>query len=233
MNINQIRFRPLSWVKQRLVRNERKPYRIPIGLFKGLVLNLNPQHQTQVYLGLWERETHQHLKSVLSDCDWMVDVGAGQGELCLLFLKRSPAKRVIAFEPKVSNSAIIETNLAANGEQSNHAISVSNKFVGTDNDTTHVALDDLRLNKRLRGFIKIDVDSYELDVLRSGERLLSSGNIDLLIETHSEQLENECIEWLERRGYQCMILNNAWWRLIAPERRPRVDQNRWLWVSRI
>lgn len=230
MSINQTRVRPLAWVKRRLVKGGRRPYKVQVGLFKGLILNLDLQHQTQVCLGLWEQETYSYLRKAAATCEWMVDVGAGKGELCLYFLKNSQAERIVALEPQDSEIEIIESNLALNGEQDNHIVTISDKFVGTAEDPTHTSLDALDVDQGRRGFIKVDVDGYELDVLRSGERLLSEGDIDVLVETHSKPLEDECIGWLESRGYGCEIVNNAWWRFAVPEQRP-IPHNRWIWAT--
>lgn len=108
MSINLTKVRPLAWIERRLVRKGRRPYKIPVGLFKGLALNLDLQHQTQVYLGLWERETYGYLRRAAEECEWMVDIGAGHGELCLFFLKRSGARRVIAFEPQEPETGFIK-----------------------------------------------------------------------------------------------------------------------------
>lgn len=231
MSINQTKIRPLAWIKRRVVKKGRRPYRVRGGLFKGLTLNLDLQHQTQVYLGLWERETYQYLRKAAEDCGWMIDVGAGHGELCVFFLKHSRAKKVLAFEPQEAEAGIIKTNLVLNGEQENQSVTISEKFVGTAEAATHKSLDSLDLDKKQRGFIKVDVDGYEADVLKSGERLLSEGNVNLLVETHSKPLEDECIGWLERRGYRCRIIDNAWWRFIVPEQRPGTPHNRWLWAD--
>jgi hypothetical protein len=62
---------------------------------------------------------------------------------------------------------------------------------------------------------------------------LSEGNMDLLFETHSKDLEDECIGWLRERGYRCEIIDNAWWRFIVPEQRPGTPHNRWLWAVKV
>jgi hypothetical protein len=231
MSINQTRIRPLSWIKRRVVKGGRRPRKVPFGLFRGLVLDLDLQHQTQVYLGLWERETYKYLRKAADRCVWMVDVGAGKGELCLYFLKNSRAEKIIAFEPQDSEIKVIRSNLALNGAQENEIVAVSNKFIGTADDPRYAALDELDVDKGKRGFIKIDVDGYETDALKSGDRLLSGRNVDLLVETHSKRLEEECIEWLDAKGYRCEIVKNAWWRFVVPEQRPGTTHNRWLWAT--
>lgn len=231
MSINQTNIRPLAWVKRRLVKAGRRPYKVHLGLFKGLTLDLDLQHQTQVCLGLWEQETYSYIRKAASTCEWMVDVGAGKGELCLYFLKSSRAKNIIALEPQDSEIEIIRSNLSLNGEQNNHAVTILDKFVGTAEDTQFVSLDALDVDRSERGFIKIDVDGYELDALKSGEKLLSESIVDLLVETHSKRLEEECLQWLGSKGYTCRIVDNAWWRFVVPEQRP-VPHNRWLWATR-
>lgn len=230
MSINQTNIRPLAWVKRRLVKGGRRPYKVYLGLFKGLILNLDLQHQTQVCLGLWEQETYIYLRKAADTCEWMVDVGAGKGELCLYFLKNSRAENIVALEPQDSEIEIIKSNLSLNGERDKHTVTISNKFVGTAEDSNHIPLDALGMEHNKRGFIKVDVDGYELDVLKSGERLLSEGNVDILVETHSKRLEEECLEWLVSRGYICEIVGNAWWRFAVPEQRP-VPHNRWIWAT--
>jgi hypothetical protein len=46
-------------------------------------------------------------------------------------------------------------------------------------------LDQLDIDHSLHGFIRLDVDKSEFEVLRSGQQLLSYANVDILVETHS------------------------------------------------
>ena len=231
MSINSSRLRPLSTVKQLVLGNKGpRPYRVYFGLFRNLVLNLDLQHQTQVYLGLYERETYKSINNITDTCKWMIDIGSGTGELCLYFLKNSQAEKIIGVEPLTSEIDILKSNLLLNQEQSSKRIIVLAKCVGTANHPNYFSLDDLELEKDKRGFIKIDVEGYEMDVLQSGERLLSSATVDLLVETHSKILEEQCLEWLVSKGYHCKVIMNAWWRVIVPEQRP-ILHNRWIWAT--
>jgi hypothetical protein len=52
----------LSFVKRKFVSSERVPRTIVSGPFRGIRMNLDLSYQTQIYLGLFERETHPWLK---------------------------------------------------------------------------------------------------------------------------------------------------------------------------
>jgi len=75
----------------------------------------------------------------------------------------------------------------------------------------------------------IDVDGGELDVLSSGINLLADARPAVLVETHSIELERDCIGMLEKLRYRCEIIKNAWWRTVIPDLRP-TQHNRWLFA---
>jgi SAM-dependent methyltransferase len=167
---------------------------------------------------------------VAQSAEWFVDIGAGKGELCVFFAKLQRIKRVIAVEPDDVEIMTLRANLNYNGIDL-HRVEVLKKFVGTKKDADHIELDQLDISRVVRGLIKVDVDGFEFDVLQSGKNLFSEGNVDLLVETHSFELEKSCIEWLQVCGYNCKIIKNAWWRSIIPEQRP-IAHNRWFFATR-
>lgn len=231
MTANRTPFRPLSWAKKSLVRPGRRPKKLFVGLFQGLRLNLDMAHDTQIYLGLWEAETHSYIRTASRRCSWLVDVGAGKGELCTYFAVQPNISRVIACEPDAAEIDVMKSNIRLNEERFFGSWEVFEKFVGTAGTANNVRLDELDIDRESPGFIKIDVDGFELDVLDSGAELLSACEIDLLVETHSKQLENDCIRFLRDKGYHCRIIANAWWRWVIPEQRPS-EHNRWLWATK-
>src|SRR5262245_5267272 len=107
--------RYLSAIKNLLVPKGRAPRRIFSGAFKGLTLDLDLSCQTQVYLGLAERETHPWIKRLSRGIASAVDIGAADGEYALYFLARTNAKRIYSFEPSAQSTAILLTNLRLNG----------------------------------------------------------------------------------------------------------------------
>lgn len=226
-SINLMKFRPLSAIKRAVVPGGKRPARVPVGLFKGITLDLDLAQAMQKYLGLWETETHAFIRQAASRCQWAVDVGAGAGELVLYLLLKSRADPVHAFEPDPAETAQLRANLALNGRENDPRLALHQRPVSINPNPPFVALDAIGLEAGRRGFLKIDVDGQEMHVLQSGETLLSKGHVDVLVETHSPSLEGECMNFLSERGYACSIIPNAWWRLIVPEARP-LPHNRWL-----
>ncbi len=225
-SVNHIRFRPFSAVKRAFLKPGPQMREVKYGLLSGINLQIDFKSQTQMYFGLYETETFAFCRKATGRADWLVDIGAGAGELALYFMKANGPHTVHAFEPLQVQRGVFADNLAANGWKLSD-IAISDQFVGTDAASGCLALDDMGLDLGKRGFVKIDVDGAEIDVLKSGPELLRSGVADFIVETHTKELEDECVELFKANNYKVDIIPNAWWRVFVPECRP-VDHNRWL-----
>ncbi len=210
-------------VKSLLLSDKATVGTIWFGVYRGIRTIGVPRDSVQIRLGLWERETYKYIRRAANRIQWMIDVGAGSGELSLYFALRTKAKRVIAVEPWTPD--LLRKNITLNNCRS---IEILQKYLGTGPD--HTKLDAVSVPRDLSGFIKIDADFAELDILRSGEALLRAAKPLLLVETHSVSLERDCISFLSKLGYEVIIVTNAWWRRFIPELRP-LEQNRWLWAK--
>src|SRR5271169_1754157 len=171
------------------------PRTIPFGPFKGLRLNIDLTSQTQFYFGLWEFETHPYIHAALKESSWLIDVGAGFGELCILFRKN--LRHAIAIEPNAACLSLLRSNLALN-RLSDSDVEIIPKYVGSMSDQEHLRLDDIHVERSGTGFIKIDIEGYEVDALEGAVSLLDEADIRLLVEVHSHELESRCIEFLEQ-----------------------------------
>ena len=120
-------------------------------------------------------------------------------------------------------------NLLLNNEHKNERLLISSNFIGCARQENYDTLDQLALSLDEPGFIKVDVDGQELDVLNSGKKLLAKGHVSILLETHSKKLEDDNIKLLKSLGFHIKMIKNAWWRFIIPEQRP-IPHNRWLWA---
>jgi hypothetical protein len=220
-----------SKIKSRIVPQGKSVRSIQIGPLRGLKMNLDLGYETQMFLGLAEREIHSALQQYSRDARTAVDVGAAFGEYVLFFLKKTPAKRVFAFEPEPQMRAPLDDNLALNGLQRDPRLQFSSKYVGPTNDERTIRLDSLADQIEPPCVIKVDVDGAEINVLEGATRLLEMTGIRWIIETHSKQLEDECVALFHNAGYDTHITPNAWWRLFLPEQRP-IEHNRWLLATK-
>jgi hypothetical protein len=219
--------RLLSWVKNLVVPPGRKPRQIVLGPFKGITMALSLRHQTQIYLGLFEREVHAWLGRLSRGIHTAIDIGADSGEYTLFLLTRTNAARVLAFEPNPESLPLLQENLKLNSLAESSRLELSTALVGDSDGASKVSLDSLVGSMQLPCFIKMDVDGAEAEILKGAARLNGLGGVRWLIETHSRSLECQCIEQLKAAGFETRIIRNAWWRVFIPELRP-IEHNRWL-----
>jgi hypothetical protein len=215
-------------VKPLLFRDEARPRSVRFGVGRGVVLTLNRRHELQKELGLWEIETQPLYARWIRPGTTVFDVGAAEGDSTLILAKLAAPGRVIAFEPDED----LRRRLAENAALNPHlpAPEVMPFWVGARDDGTRtVALDSLVASARVPapGFVKIDVDGGELDVLTGMEGLLRTARPVLVVEVHSADLERGCLEFLAARQYAATVVRNAWWRTLYPEHRD-TGLNRWL-----
>jgi hypothetical protein len=197
------------------------------GLLRGLHYPIDFTRQTQVYLGLYERETYSYIKRLTRDILTFFDVGAADGLMTIYALARTDAEQVISFEPQKALHANIRIALKANSLGQVEALRLLPHFVGAHDDENTCRLDSFKGQVAYPCFLKIDVDGPEAEVIKGAEGLLKDGDCRLLVETHSLANESDCIKLLQSMGFRVNIVPNAWWRMFFPERRI-IEHNRWL-----
>jgi hypothetical protein len=222
-------------VKQALLNRifpvEREFQPVSRGLFGGCEMYLSMRHQFHVCYGTYEREIAGHFEELARDCATFADIGAAEGYYAVYMMKNTDA-RVMAFEPEGESRALLMNNLARNGDSEGRSM-VSHRLVG-DGDSVEefgagkaTTVDSLI--DRITGpvFLKIDVEGAEAAVLRGASKVLAMPGTRLIVETHGEQEENDCIEILKEAGYETRVVGQAWWRCVLNEGRT-LDHNRWL-----
>ena len=218
--------RLLSAVKQILVPAGTKKRIIRGGLCKNLSMQIDFKHQTQFYLGLYEREIHSWLRRFSRDIRTAADVGTAEGIYTLFFLGQTGAQKVFCFEPlEIARAEMIE-NLRLNNFFDPKRVIISPKFVGEKESQDTCTLDASLLPCEEPCLIKIDIEGAETAALRGAKRLLSMPRVRWIIETHGASVETECLDILKKAGYRTKIIPNAWWRAIVPEN--RFGHNRWI-----
>lgn len=214
----------LQMVKRAVLPLDPISIRVLAGPYKGIRMLLSLQSELQFCLGLYETETNYVIRHALRNAQWVMDVGACRGETSLLF-RAHGVPTIFAIEPSAEIVEQMKENFTANGIA---PVSIINKYAGASSINDRVALDSISVNHEAYGFLKIDVEGAELDVLRGASNLLRlSAKIVLLIETHSEQLEHDCVTYLNNINYDHRIIRRAWWRKLFPEQRI-IPHNQWI-----
>lgn len=219
--------RLVSHLKNAIVPPGRKPRTILAGPCKGIVMSLSLRTQTQLYLGIFEKETHPWLARLSKDIATAIDIGAAYGEYTLYFLTKTQAGSVFAFEPDVSLFPYLHENLKLNGLGQSERLKISQKVLGMSDTEKAIRLDSIANAIQTPCIIKMDVDGAEEAILAGAKKINGLPDVRWLIETHSKDLEAACEEILRASGFQTRIIPNAAWRLFVPEQRP-IEQNRWL-----
>lgn len=216
----------LSSVKNRIVPSGRSPHTIKSGLLKGITFDLDLRHQTQVYLGLNEKELFPFFYTLSREVKTALDIGAAEGIYSIYWLASMPVGKVIAFEPDTHLIRQIERNLELNGLQGTGRLEIVRKFVGEKDNDCECRLDSFA-NIQFPCVIKMDIEGAEAKALRHAGSFLDPSKARWIIEVHGLNLERECLEILTQAGYTPHIVSTAWWRYFLPEQRP-LEHNRWI-----
>ena len=163
--------------------------------------------------------------------DWVyIDCGANIGYYSILFSQLSPQGTVHAVEP-TSTVAMLEKNISHNqcGNVTIHRLAVGRATgrrvekifriwgeASEELEYDFTTLDDLtdRLNLQKLDCVKIDVDSFDFEVLMGGEKTLKRFDPWLVVElNHALAVRGHsnmaALSWLSDRGYKrCLVLDH-------------------------
>jgi hypothetical protein len=219
----------LGFVKAAVLPRGKRSRRLPLGIGRGITLDIDFSVQTKMFLGLYEIELNRHFRRLCLPGFNCLDVGAQFGYDALLLAKLSRG-RVASFECDPDMYGELCRNVAYNDELRPH-IEVVQGFVTSETRESEgwLALDDIVFGGRLfvPDFIKMDIEGGELAALLGARRILEEHHPNLLIETHSRQLETDCLALVSSLGYRTTIIET---RTLLPDYRP-AEHNRWFVAS--
>jgi len=162
--------------------------------------------------------------------DVILDVGAHIGSFTLKAAKEvGPSGRVVSFEPSSENFKLLSLNVSSNDDTNVKLFKVA---IGSEPGTAKLHLGDRRGTNSLLSdakidqigieevpirtldsvadelklgkvsFLKIDVEGFELEVLRGARNILSSSHPSIAMETHDfGPSEEELSDYLASFGY--------------------------------
>jgi hypothetical protein len=212
-------------LKQLLFGRGRRARKIPFGLYRGLVLAIDPSSEMMFFFGLYEAETARWLKDAGRQARSLIDVGAGRGEMDVWGLRQSKMERVLAYDASPHRWPIFRENLRLNGLAGDARLMAVEGFFPADGDPQNLL--DLLAPLPEPILLKIDVDGGEEAILEHMRPALADKEMLILVETHSKTLDRNCAGILQGCGYSVRQIGPGWYRRFVPERRP-IDFNQWL-----
>ncbi|MDQ1431291.1 MAG: hypothetical protein QOF40_1893 [Actinomycetota bacterium] len=199
---------------------------LPVGIGRGVRMEVDFMHHAQLFLGLYEWELNSHLRRLAVPGTRSFDVGGSFGYDALVLAKLTGA-RVCTIE--MDDAAVerlrhnVDANAWADVEVVHAAVAATSDASGTS-----FTLDDLayaRADGFVPALVKIDIEGNELAALQGATELLRSAGPSLVVEVHSQALEDGCIDLVRSHGYPAPVVVNQ--RRFLREHRP-LAHNRWL-----
>ncbi len=214
-----------AFFKKALFGTGRSGRRIPFGLYRGLILSIDPACEMSLWLGTYEAETSSWLRWAGKEAQSLIDLGAGYGELTVWGLKQRRMKCVLAYDPKPERWPVFRENLALNYLTNDARLEAREDwFLGGDAPDAAMQL-FAELPEPI--LMKMDIDGGEEIVLKKLRDVLRQKQVFCLIETHSKELDEACHSLLKDAGHEVKRLAPAWWRKLINEQRP-IGFNQWL-----
>jgi FkbM family methyltransferase len=213
---------------------QRKEMRIRGGIGKGLIMEINPRWETEIWEGTYEARAQYLFAKHLYEGVTYYDVGGGLGFYSMVAARLGAD--VIVFEPAASNSALIAHHLKRNGLESRVRIVPSAVFSysgeiplrSNERETGHrnyrveaahqdaprlarvpcTTLDDFVKKNPEPGFLKIDIEGAESEALKGAEMLFRTVRPTLICEIHDELNAAFIMRWLDEKSYQSRWLED-------------------------
>jgi FkbM family methyltransferase len=182
------------------------------------------------WIGTYERDSQRVFVDNVHEGDVVYDIGANAGFFTLLASKLAgPRGGVYAFEPLPQNLACLRKHVLLNGRETIRvlpfavaATSGKTRFAIAHNpsqgglsehgelEVEIRSLDDLVAAGMERpGFMKIDVEGAESEVLAGASALLDESHPTILLSTHGWQQHERCSAVLQEHGYALTLLRDG------------------------
>jgi hypothetical protein len=186
-------------------------------------MSIDLDHQTGVYLGLYERELHFAVRRLCQAGGGTFDIGAHRGYYALIFAALSGA-RVLCVDESATMCAAIAENARLNTDLA-PLLEVRQAFVcaATVESARRTTIDDLAATAFPPHLIKLDIEGGEVDAIEGASKTLREQRPHLIVETHTRELEQRCFVLLRKAGYEPQVIEQ---RRFLNEHRS--GENRWL-----
>jgi FkbM family methyltransferase len=213
-------------------------YRVLAGPLRGMSLELPLPERPSMLIGTYERHITRQMRRFLAPGDCFVDVGAHVGYMSLIAGRCIGRNgRIVCFEanPKLVQALRRNTAQSASGNVVIHQVAASEKpgsvtfatfsscsTVGrvhdasTPDDAELVTVEARPLDALLDEpgfrpprFVKIDVEGFELQVLRGARAMLSTYRPVVAAELRADDTLEPSLELMRSFDYEAQMLNDG------------------------
>ena len=206
-----IRFKIFNIKKLKLYKTNTGSYYLPFFAFRDVVRN------TIIENKIFDNDVYEYSKKYIKENSVVIDAGANYGQLSILFSKVKPGVKVYAFEAykyisqillknvKINNANVKVYNCILSDENKKNLIisdAILKEFnnygsnsveLETDENQGNlidsIKIDDLDIQEKI-SFMKIDVQGYDLKVLKGAKKTIMKNKMPIIIE-YSEEFENK------------------------------------------
>ena len=192
------------------------------GLAAGTVAHIDFDFDAAFYFGRHEKELHPYYARLVKPGMKVFDVGMYRGWDALTFAVMS-GEEVVSFDGNPDSLKNTNALIAPSGYA--EKISLVNGYVGPKEVDGQVTLDKTAKRFFVPDFIKMDIEGAEANALRGATNILSTRRPSMVIETHGQAVEKDCIEQLEDYGYKITAVD-AKGKMFGANR--VMEHNRWI-----
>ena len=205
-----IRFKIFNIKKLKLYKTNTGSYYLPFFAFRDVVRN------TIIENKIFDNDVYEYSKKYIKENSVVIDAGANYGQLSILFSKVKPGVKVYAFEAykyisqillknvKINNANVKIYNCILSDENKKNLIisdsilkefnNYGSNYIELKNKDEQgdlvdaIKIDDLDINQEI-SFMKIDVQGYDLKVLKGAVKTIKKNKMPIIIE-YSKEFEN-------------------------------------------
>ena len=206
-----LRFKIFNIKFLKLYKTETGIYYLPFFAFRDVVRN------TIIENKIFDNDVYEYSKKYIKENSVVIDAGANYGQLSILFSKVKPGVKVYAFEAykyisqillknvKINNANVKVYNCILSDENKKNLIisdAILKEFnnygsnsveLETDENQGNlidsIKIDDLDIQEKI-SFMKIDVQGYDLKVLKGAKKTIMKNKMPIIVE-YSEEFENK------------------------------------------
>lgn len=184
-------------------------YFFPLSKFKFTIFGINKFSYVYTqpnglshFFGTYELEIRDFIISKVKNAKKIYNIGAAYGYYASYFSKK--CENIFLFEPDPSSCK----KLRELSKLINFNFKIENKFVSNFDDKNTISLNKAFEKYGIPDFIKIDIEGGERNLLDGSYDIIKNKNINMIIELHSQEIEDIITKKLNKHDINYNIVNS-------------------------